>query len=360
MPVTVVVGGQCGSEGKGKVCQILANHMNATAVVRIGGPNSGHTGISRDGSEVILRQLPTASLLPDAQMAIGAGSYVDPRLLLRELELTRLESDRLWIDPNAVVIEPSDRRAEADRNLIERIGSTGSGTGAAVRRRIERGARVVLAKCHPDLTRFVQPVAPALRGLLTRGGRIIIEGTQGYGLSVLHSRDYPFATSRDTTAGGFVAEAGLSPLDVDDVVLVLRAFPIRVAGNSGPLLNEIDWKTVSSQSGAMEPLIEFSSVTKRVRRVGRFDSSMVIDAITVNRPTRIVLNHLDYVDALARSSLTPTNRIQAVVKMIERQIDRKIDFYGFSPSMLYSPRGDIPLDCDSSLEQSNERQVCRV
>jgi len=63
---------------------------------------------------------------------------------------------------------------------------------------------------------------------------VIIEGTQGFGLSLLHAADYPYVTSRDTTAAAFVSEAGLSPLDVDDIVLVLRAFPIRVGGNSGP------------------------------------------------------------------------------------------------------------------------------
>ena len=88
-----------------------------------------------------------------------------------------------------------------------------------------------------------------MREHLEAGQRIIIEGTQGFGLSLLHSKYYPFVTSRDTTAAAFVSEAGLSPLDVDDIVLVLRAFPIRVGGNSGPLPNEIDWDTVTSESG---------------------------------------------------------------------------------------------------------------
>src|ERR1035437_3257941 len=43
MPVTIVVGGQFGSEGKGKVASIVAREQNATAVVRVGGSNSGHT-----------------------------------------------------------------------------------------------------------------------------------------------------------------------------------------------------------------------------------------------------------------------------------------------------------------------------
>ena len=56
MPVTVVVGGQYGSEGKGKVSAILAKEMDATAVVRCGGPNSGHTVYDDSGRKYVFRQ----------------------------------------------------------------------------------------------------------------------------------------------------------------------------------------------------------------------------------------------------------------------------------------------------------------
>ena len=84
------------------------------------------------------------------------------------------------------------------------------------------------------------------------------------------------------------------------------------------------------------------------------------DAIAVNRPTRIVMNHLDYVDAWARSTLIATNRVDAFVAMVERQINRKIEFYGFSSSTLYSVDDDVLLGRGISVEQSNERrQVCQ-
>jgi adenylosuccinate synthase len=37
MPVTVVVGGQFGSEGKGKVAHFFARSQNASVAVRVGG-----------------------------------------------------------------------------------------------------------------------------------------------------------------------------------------------------------------------------------------------------------------------------------------------------------------------------------
>ncbi|HEU4441008.1 MAG TPA: adenylosuccinate synthetase, partial [Burkholderiales bacterium] len=58
-----------------------------------------------------------------------------------------------------------------------------------------------------------------LRENLERGDRVVLEGTQGFGLSLLHSGTYPFCTSRDTTASGFISEAGLSPFDVDQIVM---------------------------------------------------------------------------------------------------------------------------------------------
>src|SRR5206468_1357773 len=102
------------------------------------------------------------------------------------------------------------------------------------------------------------------------------------------SPDYPFVTSRDTSAAGATAEAGLSPLDVDQVALVLRSFPIRVAGRSGPLPNEITWEKLTRESGHRGTLAEFTSVTGRLRRVARFDAEIVRRAIAVNAPTLVV------------------------------------------------------------------------
>jgi len=46
MPVSVVVGGQFGSEGKGKVALELVRRDRAVAAaIRVGGTNSGHTAI---------------------------------------------------------------------------------------------------------------------------------------------------------------------------------------------------------------------------------------------------------------------------------------------------------------------------
>jgi adenylosuccinate synthase len=164
-----------------------------------------------------------------------------------------------------------------------------------------------------------------MRSHLAARHRIIIEGTQGFGLSLLHSTEYPYVTSRDTTAATFVSEAGLSPLDVDQIVLVLRAFPIRVSGNSGPLPNEIDWQIVSLESGSSVPIVEFTSVTKSIRRVAHFHPDVVRQAIMVNRPTHIVLNHLDYIDNSCCTLNSLSAKAFRFVEEVESAIDTQID-----------------------------------
>ena len=76
MPVTVVVGGQYGSEGKGKVAHWLAREQRAQYAIRVGGPNSGHT-VVQDGQRFVLRHLPTPVLLDDVIGVVPAGAGLD-------------------------------------------------------------------------------------------------------------------------------------------------------------------------------------------------------------------------------------------------------------------------------------------
>ena len=330
MPVSIVVGGQFGSEGKGKVASWIAKDPSVKIAVRCGGPNSGHTVI-HNGKPEIFRQLPTACLNPNVTSVLSAGTYIDPEILFEEIARAEITPDRLFIDPNAVIINERNKREEQTSGLKESIGSTTSGTGAAVISRVKRDCRATLVRDLPEFDPYVRPVTPFLRKTLDLGERIVIEGTQGYGLSLLHSPYYPRVTSRDTTAAGFLSEVGLSPLDVDDVVMVLRAFPIRVPGNSGPLPTEINWGVLKKESGSPEDLTEKTSVTKSNRRVARIDPCLIRQAITVNRPTRIVLNHVDHIDYECRKYEGLTLKAMRFISGLECTIQRNIYHYGAGP-----------------------------
>jgi adenylosuccinate synthase len=147
-----------------------------------------------------------------------------------------------------------------------------------------------------DLKDYITTVNEEIMKEHYNGKRIIIEGTQGFGLSVYHSPYYPNATSRDTTAAGFLSEVGISPFLVSDIIMVIRTFPIRVAGNSGEMKSEIDWKTVTQESNYPHLIQEYTSVTKQNRRVARFDYDIIFKALLANKPTKIALMGSDYLN----------------------------------------------------------------
>lgn len=334
MSVTIISGGQFGSEGKGKVALFFAEMQNCSVAVRVGGPNSGHTIISENGLPMIFRHLPTAAILPNTLCVIPSGAYVDVDTLFKEISDIKLPLERLIIDKNAIVLTDKHKEIEKQWGLRQDIGSTATGTGAAVYSRIRRDGSAHLANSDERLFPFISDTRAVLRNRIKQGEKILVEGTQGFGLSLLHGNDYPFVTSRDTTAAGFVSEAGLSPFDVDEVVLVIRSFPIRVPGNSGPLPNEIDWSEVASISGS-GLIEERTSVTNCVRRVACFDSRVVQEAIGVNQPTKLVLNHVDYIDSHCRDICALTPKAANFVKEVESKINCSIDLVGFDRKSLY-------------------------
>lgn len=337
MAVSIVIGGQYGSEGKGKVAYYWAKKIKATAVVRVGGSNSGHTVYDENGKKYVFRMLPSASILGEVVSILPAGSYIDVPVLLQEIEMVGVSYENLKIDPNAIIIREEHRKQEAELKLEEKIGSTMSGTGAAVMERIKRDkiSPIIMAKDIVELQPFLTDTKKYMRQLIDDDKDIVIEGTQGYGLSNYHSKSYPYATSRDTTAAGFLSETGLSPLDVNHIVMVIRAFPIRVAGVSGPLENEIDWETVSRESGANIYFEEVTTVTHKIRRVARFTPEIVREAILVNKPDVIVMNHLDYLDYENREKNLLSKKQRAFLETVEKQIGRKVDYYGNGMSNLF-------------------------
>jgi adenylosuccinate synthase len=127
--------------------------------------------------------------------------------------------------------------------------------------------------------------------------RVLIEGTQGTGLS-LHHGIYPFVTSRDTTVSGCLSEVGVSPKRVRKIIMVTRTYPIRVGGNSGPFLSkEIDFETIAQRSGKDLSLLktnEKTTTTKVQRRIAEFSWTLFRKACELNSPTDVALTFTDY------------------------------------------------------------------
>lgn len=110
--------------------------------------------------------------------------------------------------------------------------------------------------------------------------------------------------------------------------MVIRAFPIRVGGESGPLANEINWDKVTELSKADTQLEEYTSVTKTLRRVGLFDPEIVKRAIDANKPNVIVLNHADYFDYSMHNKSEISGAQTMCIQYIQHDIQRSINYVG--------------------------------
>jgi adenylosuccinate synthase len=299
--VDVLVGGQYGSEGKGNIAYYLAPEYDL--LVRVGGPNAGHK-VPTD-PPYTHRLLPSGTVAnPGARLLIGPGATLDTALLQQEIAECRVEISRLSIDPQAMIIEAAD--IETERGLVAGIGSTGKGGGAAAARRItgrhQADPPVRLAQEVPELSPYIRPATDVLDEAYRNGKRILLEGTQGTGLSMFHG-SYPHVTSRDTTTSGCLAEAGIAWNRVRSVIMVCRTYPIRVmnpaGGTSGPMKQELSWDEIARRSRIpAEDLYdtERGSVSRTTRRVAEFDWQLLRSAAELNGATEIALTFADYLD----------------------------------------------------------------
>ena len=300
MKVSVVVGGQYGSEAKGHVThQIIRDEFNPVLNIRVAGPNAGHSARDGDGVMHAFRSVPIGLTLPHVRGHIAAGSEVDLAVLvaeMRELHDVGLPvAGRLTVDPEVTLLEPEHKQTEADASLVDLIGSTGKGIGAARAARLMRKARRLIDD--EQACKTLRDYGVDVQGLnlddLVGHTHVVVEGTQGFGLG-LHAGFYPQCTSSDTRAIDFLAMAGISPWDhrIDDldVWVVFRPYPIRVAGNSGPLVGETSWEDLGLP-------VERTTVTKKVRRVGAWDAGLAWRAVEANggAGVRIALTMVDQV-----------------------------------------------------------------
>lgn len=354
--VDVLVGGQYGSEGKGHVAAYLAREYGV--LMRVGGPNAGHT-VSTESGVYTYHHLPSGSRDTKAEILLGAGMTIRVSRLLSEISECGPLNGRLFIDPQAMIIEDADITAETE--LKDRIGSTAQGGGAASARRImgRVPGKIRLARNIDELKPYVHPTADRLEIAYRQGKSILLEGTQGSALSIFHG-EYPFVTSRDTNVSGCLAEAGISPNRVRRTIMVIRSMPIRVghpdggSGESGPLKYEVSFETVAKQA-ARDPeqirAAEKTSTTRRDRRIGRFDWQQFRKACALNTPTDIALTFADYL----HSDNSNARRFEQLhidtIKFIE-----EIESVAHAPVSLINTRfvrDANPLDLRSVIDRRN-------
>jgi len=278
----LIVGGFFGDEGKGKVAAYLGIKDKPKLSVRTGSINAGHT-VTYSGKIWKLRIIPSAFVNKSTELALAPGALTSLDVLFKEMRETETY-DRLYIDSHVGIITEDEVREEKnDPYLMNVIGSTGQGVGYAESKRILR--KLKLAKDYKELEKFVIAVPSKILDYLENGYNILIEGTQGHYLSLYHG-EYPYVTSRNTTASGILSEAGIGPKYVDHIIITFKSYVTRVG--KGPLEGEL-----TEEEAKKLGLAEYGTVTGRLRRVAPFNTKLAREAIRINSATIVAITKLD-------------------------------------------------------------------
>lgn len=344
----MVLGGQFGDEGKGKIIDFLADR--ADVVVRFqGGANAGHT--VQVGDELYaFHLLPSGVLRRRTMNVIGNGVVVEPGQLLAEIEETRARGHpvkNLLISDRAHIVMPYHRVLDGLEEKLKGglgAGTTLRGIGPCFEDKVgrfgirmcdlvdppvlrEKLDRIVPIKqrhiealggtdrldaeaIYRDHVAFGERLAPFvadtsvwINNALKRRKRVLFEGAQGTHLCIDHGV-YPFGTSSDCVAGAAAIGAGVGPQHLTDIVGVAKAFLSRVG--AGPVPTELDDRVAEhlrERGGG-----EYGTTTHRPRRVGWLDLVMLRMSVRVNGLTGLAVTKLDVLGGLDRIKLCVSYR----------------------------------------------------
>jgi adenylosuccinate synthase len=304
-----------------------------------GGDNAGHTVVR--GDEVFkLRLTPSGVLYPHMTSVIGNGVVVNPLTLIDEFDMLTargIDVARVRVSRSCHVIMPYHvalDRANETRLADAAVGTTGRGIGptyadkawrlglrledlldrAVLQERLERvlpDKNLLLSAMGGEsftvdglvegaiawgerLRDHLDDTTWLVQGALARGENVLLEGAQGTLLDLDHG-SYPFVTSSNPVAGGACSGSGIGPLQVDEVIGVMKAYSTRVG--SGPYPTEL---SDGIGRGIADRGHEYGTVTGRPRRVGWFDAVPLRYAVAVNSVSSIMLNKLDILSGIDR------------------------------------------------------------
>lgn len=328
--VTIVLDGQAGSCGKGKFIGYMALDDSPAIAINNFMSNAGHTWVDDIGSKVITQHLPTSLVNGNTNLVIGPGAAITPNILFDEItKYSSIIGDRkIIVNPRAMVIMPE--HCERERSMIK-SGSTFKGCGAAQADKIMRVPGTTLfgdlwnyqmnsSKCLNNIDSealdriVVMDTMDYINDAIDRGHDVLVEGSQGTDLDINYGLPYPHTTSRQCHAGQLVADCGISPRLVTDIVMIMRPYPIRISNTTNmtdesgnPVMissgdyagsKEITWDEVKKRCGAPDDIEfgEMTTVTKKTRRVFEIHCERLKYTVKLNRPTAIALNFVQYID----------------------------------------------------------------
>jgi adenylosuccinate synthase len=327
MPCSIIVGAFWGDEGKGKIISYLALKDNLDFCVRTGSVNAAHT-VWFEGKKYALHMIPAAFINPKTRLLIAAGANVDVKTFFDEVTLTQVDQKRVGIDQNASIIELKHSEQDKASAVNKGIGTTGRGVGPALEERVRRTAK--LAKDIPELKTYIADGIMEINEGLDSGKSVLLEGTQGFMLSLFLGGGYPYVTSRDTGASAIASEAGVGPTRVDDVIIVYKSFMTRVG--AGPLPGEI-----TKEEAQKRGWLEVAAGTGRERRSAPFDFDLAKKNAKINGATQGAMTKLDCIYPSCRSVRKYNDlpkEAKNFIKEVETRTGVPIVFIGTGPDAL--------------------------
>lgn len=285
-----------------------------------------------------------AMLNSKCKLVLNASAIITPEILFKEIREYKniIGNRKIYINPRAMII--LEKHREEERKII-RSGSTFKGCGVAQAEKIIRNPDVILAKvylknCPNDLKNIIE-IADTAKMLNEDNQSILIEGAQGQDLDINYGLDYPNTTSRMCSASQLIADSGCSPFKVKDIYMIIRPYPIRISNKtnigedvySGDYAGsaEITWEEVKRRCGCDTNLEEYTTITKKVRRVFEMNWERLKYNVMINKPTQIVLNFAQYIDWKAYKckdfNLLPKKVIEFINSSITNRRKKQIRIY---------------------------------
>ena len=331
----VIIGCQCGDEGKGKIVDLLAAEADVIARCQ-GGANAGHTVCVGD-QKYVLHLIPSGIIQPGKICYIGNGVVLDPFTFKEELDFLTSKginyAGRLFLSPATNLVLPYHKLIDAveeETRGTASIGTTMRGIGPAYVDKVARHGIRMIDLFNPDRLRhrleyngkmksryiegsaderanleltfeklmklvdlfrpMVVDVSYHLNQAHKEGKSMLFEGAQGTMLDV-DLGTYPYATSSNTITGGVLTGLGIGPHMIDEVTGVVKAYSTRVGAGPFPteLIDEVGEK-IRIQGD------EFGATTGRPRRTGWLDMVALRHAVRVNGVNSIAITKLDVLD----------------------------------------------------------------
>jgi adenylosuccinate synthase len=286
--LNVLIDGQFGSTGKGLMANYVGWMEHVDIAISNGSPNAGHTFYDVNDKKQVTHHLPIVGVMNKrCTIYLCAGSIINPDILWDEIKRFDLDPDQIVIHPRAAVIERQDILAEK-LGVMSSISSTQKGVGAALARKVRRESR--LAGGDPRLKDLVGNFD--VQEHLDWNCSALIEVPQGMDLSINTGLSYPYCTSREISVSSALSDADVHPDYLGSVIVCIRAHPIRVGGTSGPFYEdskEMTWVEVGVD-------VEYTTNTKKVRRVCSFSMQQYQKMINKFRPDYVLLNFANYLE----------------------------------------------------------------